>query len=61
MDTVIPNATAQALIDRNHVEHLKSIDLEILFLCENLFHRMGFVTHLHNIKARNSRKSKTGR
>ena len=43
VNTVVANATAQALIDQSEDEHLKNINLGSSSWAKSLFHRMGFV------------------
>ena len=43
MNTVVANATAQALINQSEDKHLKNIDLGNSFWAKSVFHRMGFV------------------
>ena len=43
VNTVVANATPQALIDQSEDEHLKNIDLRSSSWAKSLFHRMGFV------------------
>ena len=43
VNTVVANATAQALIDKSEDEHLKNINLGSSSWAKGLFHRMGFV------------------
>ena len=43
VNTVVANATAQALIDQSEDEHLKNIDHGSSSCAKSLFHRIGFV------------------
>ena len=62
VNTVIADATAQALIDRSQGEQLKSIDSESSSWVKSLFHRVGFLkrTCTTSDKIRNFQKSEAG-